>query len=313
MAEKRSRFERNIRVKPGQKKKRKRNLSKSSAFKISKSKPPIQNFLNDIYDEWGFEQFERGLPNQEIYRVKKQPMTELWFDKFGNQDIEVRIDAVDEEGYHTITFLANGPGCKQKMEQRKIDYLNKEKEKEERLEAKRLAERQKKIEKELLRFGHLRELAKELNIGSLYIIELRDEIRWKGAVEKAYPCDDYPPTDLHGAESRNFYVGITSKTPEERFCGSGENHMSSHPGKVYKHRLIQDPAPYTKSLAVLEKLTEEYGYRGISGGDAKDFRFEHYLAWSLYKIGHRTWGPKVEELKKLNMENRNWLGKEPFC
>lgn len=311
MAKKRSRFERNIRVTHGPKIQRKKRQSKGSNFSILKSKPPIQNYLSDIFDEWRFNQYKRGSPDKKVYRVKEQKITQL-FDKFGNHDIEVRIDAVDKEGYLTITFLANGPGCKQKMEKRKIDYLNKEKEKEDQLEAKRLAERQKKIDGELWRFDHLRELAKEHNIGSLYIIELRDKIRYTES-EKAYPCDDYPPTDLHGAESRNFYVGITSKTPEERFCGSGKNHISFHSGKVYKHRLIRDPAPYTKSLAALEKLTEEYGYRGIFGDDAKDFRFEHYLAWSLYKIGHRTWGPKVEELKDLNMENRNWLGKEPFC
>lgn len=312
MAKKHSRFERKRHATYGQNMGRKKRLSKGSTFSIQKSKPPIQDYLYPIFDEWRFDQSERGSPNQNVYRVIKEQKITLLFDKFGNKDIEVQIDAVDEEGYHTITFLTNGPGCKQKMEKRKIDYLNKEKEKKEQLEAKRLAERQKKIEKELWRFDHLRELAKEHNIGSLYIIELRDKIRDTES-EKAYPCDDYPPTDLHGAESRNFYVGITSKTPEERFCGSGKNHISFHSGKVYKHRLIRDPAPYTKSLAALEKLTEEYGYRGISGGDAKDFRFEHYLAWSLYKIGHRTWGPKVEELKDLNMENRNWLGKEPFC
>ena len=131
MAKKRSRFERNIRVTHGPKIQRKKRESKGSNFSILKSKPPIQNYLSDISDEWRFNQYERGSPDKKVYRVKEQKITQL-FDKFGNHDIEVGIDAVDEEGYLTITFLANGPGCKQKMGKRKIDYLNKEKEKEDR-------------------------------------------------------------------------------------------------------------------------------------------------------------------------------------
>jgi hypothetical protein len=53
-----------------------------------------------------------------------------------------------------------GPGCKQKMKKRNIDYLNKEKEKEDQLEAKRLAERQKKIDRELWRFDSSKRISK---------------------------------------------------------------------------------------------------------------------------------------------------------
>ena len=267
--------------------------------------PPKKNYFSDIFDEWRFNQFERGSPDKKVYRVKEQKIT-LLFDKFGNQDIEVRIDAVDKEGYHTITFLANGPGCKQKMEKRKIDYLNKEKEKEDLLEAIRLGERQKKIDGELWRFDHLRELAKEHKCASVYLIELDSKVR-NSASKKIYPGVNYPETELHGKESRNFYVGITSQTPEDRFSGPGKNHILSVTGKVRKYRKIKDDEPFIESLKQLEILINEFGYRDDTSSKNLDYRFEHYLAWALYKIGHRVWGPTMDEIEDLS-----WLGKEPF-
>ena len=306
MAKKRSRFERNIRVTHGPKIQRRKRQSKGSNFNILKSKPPIKNYLSDIFDEWRFNQYERGSPDKKVYRVKEQKITQL-FDEFGNHDIEVRIDAVDEEGYLTITFLANGPGCKQKMKKRNIDYLNKEKEKEDQLEAKRLAERQKKIDGELWRFDHLRELAKEHKCASVYLIELNSRVR-NSASEKIYPGVNYPETELHGKESRNFYVGITSQTPEDRFSGPGKNHISSVTGKVSKYRKIEDDEPFTESLEELEVLINEFGYRDDTSSKNLDYRFEHYLAWALYKIGHRVWGPAMKEVQG----DLSWLGKEPF-
>ena len=161
---------------------RKKRLSKSFAFGISRSKPPIENYLSEIYDKWRFNQFERGSPNQKVYRVREQKITQL-FDKFGNQDIEVRIDAVDEEGYLTIRFLANGAGCKQKMERQKTIFLQNEKEEDNRKEKERQKKRQEMIANEMERFGYLKELAKKHKCGSLYIIELDD--RFKSIIIKS--------------------------------------------------------------------------------------------------------------------------------
>ena len=76
--------------------------------------------------------------------------------------------------------------------------------------------------------------------------------------------------------------------------------------------MIRDEAPYRKSLASLSELTNQFGYENPGRKNRVDSsRFEHYVAWALYKCGYSTWGPKIEDLG-LIYQDLNWLGKEPY-
>ena len=82
--------------------------------------------------------------------------------------------------------------------------------------------------------------------------------------------------------------------------------------KVRKFRKITDEYPYGQSIEHMKSLTRKYGFER-SGGGKKSVKFEHYVAWALYKYGYRTWGPTLIELEENNIsKNREWLGEYPF-
>ena len=169
------------------------------------------------------------------------------------------------------------------------------------------------------RFGYIRDYCRERNIQSTYVIELGSSVVASKS-EPAYPNPErgFPKTDLHGKESRLFYVGRTGVSLEDRFHLGGANHMEKPTSKVRKHRLIKDPPPYKLSIESMRELTAKYGYENTTyehsdGKRRSDISslMEHYVAWALYRIGHMTWGPTAKELPGLYSEV-DWLGVYPY-
>ena len=184
---------------------------------------------------------------------------------------------------------------------------NEEREEREERERKKL-EFQKYPEK---RHDYIRQLGREKNYQTTYVIELDRTIRHSQS-ELAYPSASgiFPETRSHSMSSRCFYVGQTRYSAEERFHTANVNHMARPTGKVSKHRLIKDGPPYSRSIKSLNELTESYGFENPKTGIPSQ-KFEHYVAWALYKSGHRTWGPINRDLGKL-FQNGQWLGEYPF-
>ena len=159
-------------------------------------------------------------------------------------------------------------------------------------------------------------MGEEQNLMTAYIIELGQSVRASKS-ERAYPNEAFPELDAHGDESQCFYIGVTDQTIEDRFHAGRKNHMWNEKGKpkngvVRKHRRISDDPPYADSLSSMEELTELYGWENPGAeGRVRSFQLEHYVAWALYRCGHRTWGPKKDELDGP-LKNRAWLGRRPF-
>lgn len=161
------------------------------------------------------------------------------------------------------------------------------------------------------RFDYIKKLGKKKNYQTTYVIELGQTIM-QSQSERAYPSTDgmFPETRLHTFSSRCFYVGQTRYSAEERFHTANVNHMARSTGKVSKHRLIKDDPPYHRSVMSINELTESFGFENPNEGNQSD-KFEHYVAWALYKCGHRTWGPINSDLGR-NSQNGQWLGKDPY-
>tara|TARA_Y100000766_G_C18767946_1_gene536906 strand:- start:79 stop:819 length:741 start_codon:yes stop_codon:yes gene_type:complete len=161
------------------------------------------------------------------------------------------------------------------------------------------------------RYDYIRRLGREKNYQTTYVIELDRTIRGSQS-ELAYPSASgiFPDTGSHTMSSRCFYVGQTKYSAEKRFHTANVNHMARRSGKVSKHRLIKDGPPYSRSIKSLNELTESYGFENPKEGRQSQ-QFEHYVAWALYKSGHRTWGPINDDLPKL-FRNGQWLGEYPF-
>ena len=161
------------------------------------------------------------------------------------------------------------------------------------------------------RFEHIREMGLKMNRSTAYVIELKSSVKSSGS-ESAYPNKIFRATNKHGKNSRLFYVGKTYHTSEERFHLSRYNHMEKKTGVVRKHRLIRDEYPFVESLSSLRELTTLYGFEnpGLENRSASS-KFEHYVAWALYKCGHMTWGPKISELGRI-YQDLEWLGEEPY-
>jgi len=161
------------------------------------------------------------------------------------------------------------------------------------------------------RHDYIRKLGRAKNYQTTYVIELDRTIRHSQS-EPAYPSASgmFPETRSHTISSRCFYVGQTQYSAEERFHTANVNHMARRTGKVYKHRLIEDGPPYSRSIKSLNELTESYGFENPKTG-IQSQKFEHYVAWALYKCGHRTWGPINSDLGKL-FQNGQWLGEDQF-
>ena len=161
------------------------------------------------------------------------------------------------------------------------------------------------------RFEYIKKLGQKKNFQTTYVIEL-DRTILQSQSEPAYPCTNgiFPETKLHTLSSRCFYVGQTQYSAEERFHTANVNHMAKRTGKVPKHRLIKDGSPYYQSIKNLNELTESFGFENPKKGNQSD-KFEHYVAWALYKCGHRTWGPINRALGTL-YQNGQWLGEDPY-
>ena len=150
-----------------------------------------------------------------------------------------------------------------------------------------------------------KKLGEKLNCRTVYVIELRTSVL-SSSSQPSYPNKKFPIISEHNKNHRLFYVGKTFHSSEERFHTARINHMSKN-GVVKKHRMIRDESPYTESIKKLTELTKMFGYENHGRKDrVDDDRFEHYVAWALYKCGYSTWGPKVEDLDK-NYRNLNWL------
>jgi hypothetical protein len=161
-----------------------------------------------------------------------------------------------------------------------------------------------------LRFDYINKLGEELNCRTVYVIELRSSVLSSNS-KASYPNSKFVATSKHMEKHRLFYVGKTFHSSEERFHSARINHMSKN-GVVKKHRMIRDEEPYTESLTSLSVLTNQFGYENPGRKDRVDnSRFEHYVAWALYKCGYSTWGPKIEDLGRI-YQDLNWLGKEPY-
>ena len=161
------------------------------------------------------------------------------------------------------------------------------------------------------RFEYIKKLGLKMNYQTTYVIEL-DQTIMQSQSEPAYPSANgkFPETRLHTLSSRCFYVGQTRYSAEERFHTANVNHMAKKTGKVTKHRIIKDSPPYYESIKRINELTESFGFDNPKNGNQND-KFEHYVAWALYKYGHRTWGPKNSDLGR-NSQNGQWLGEDPY-
>tara|TARA_B000000460_G_C21379734_1_gene333315 strand:+ start:152 stop:682 length:531 start_codon:yes stop_codon:yes gene_type:complete len=167
------------------------------------------------------------------------------------------------------------------------------------------------------RFDHIKEMGREKNFQSVYIIELKTAAL-HNSFTRSYPnvSAGFPPSASHASTTtRCFYVGTTWHSLEDRFHRANSCHMYKKDGTrrkigmVPKHRLIEDDPPFQDSLNSLEQLTERYGHNN-PGGIAST-KFEHYVAWALYKKGHHVWGPKISELGKF-FQDLKWLGEDPY-
>ena len=161
------------------------------------------------------------------------------------------------------------------------------------------------------RFAYIRQLGREKNYQTTYVIELNSSIRNSRSVP-SYPLSSngFNDTKFDVKNSRCFYVGQTQYSAEERFHIANVNHMGRKTGKVSKHRLIKDNFPYTKSIKSLNELTELYGFENPKKG-VQSPQFEHYVAWALYMCGCRTWGPHISELGTRHQDLK-WLGEYPY-
>ena len=161
------------------------------------------------------------------------------------------------------------------------------------------------------RFEHIREIGINNNLWTVYVIELKSSVK-SSKSEPSYPNKIFGATEKHDRNSRLFYVGKTFHSSEERFHLARYNHMEKKTGVVRKPRLIRDEYPYTDSLSSLRELTSLYGFENPNlENRSASSRFEHYVAWALYKCGHMTWGPKISELGSV-YQNLEWLGEEPY-
>ena len=211
-----------------------------------------------------------------------------------------------------------------KKNEKETGHRETNKEREER-EEREERDRQKKLEFQKYperRFAWIKELGRTKGFQSTYVIELKPEIS-KSESEEAYPSKNlteessevdhgpFPQSEMFTDGSRCFYVGQTGHLIEERFYQSKHAHMKKK-RRVKKFRKITDEHPYVQSIEHMKSLTGEYGFERSRGGN-KSLKFEHYVAWALYKCGYRTWGPTVKELKKNNIStDREWLGEYPF-
>lgn len=300
---------------------------------------PMLKSIQEAIDEWAPE----SLNEQEtkLARIPKLSISiEQLIERLANRSIHCRI--TDDDDFFYCSFVSNRAGSGHKMrselevmrnreralnEKRfghyetnneRVQRLEREKAEAERKRKKRIFEarvNQMKIDFQSnphLRFKHIKELGDKHNFRTTYVIELSKSVT-SSAFQRSYPSIKFQENELHSPDSRCFYVGMTWHTKEERFHKANANHMwnkngGKKAGVVRKHRLINDSKPFEKSIKSLHKLTNKYGYENKQRkGRKKSDVFEHYVAYSLYMCGFRTWGPKFSDLTDMD-----WLGKYPY-
>jgi hypothetical protein len=325
-----------------------RNLKKvSTNFSWNKyqSDQKMLYTLEEVIDEWAPRNWSNEHPSIRIAKINNSGLRiESLINKLANRSIHCRI--IPNEDHFLCTFIGNGEDSNTRMRAMIDDILNQERTKSEREtgffetndERKiRLAKEKIAAEEEikrleygamlaemrnnfrsnpLARFDHIKELGDLYNFQTTYVIELNKSVI-SSNFEPAYPSKHFPVNDLHSQDSRCFYVGMTWHNMEERFHTANANHMWNKNGgykigAVRKHRLIEDSEPFVKSIVSLHKLTSEYGYQNDQRiNRVKSDKFEHYVAYTLYMCGFRTWGPKFSDLS-ANLADMSWLGEYPF-
>ncbi len=296
--------------------------------------------LDDAIEEWAPKNWTNESPNIRLARINNSNVSiEYLIHRFANRLIHCSI-RVDESFFH-CSFIGNGEGSDKRMaaeienirnqerikNQRETGFFETNQEQKQRIQREKTEaeEERKRLQFEamvsemkakfqsnpLSRFDNIKKLGKKKNYRTTYVIEL-DRTIMQSQSERAYPSTDgiFPETRLHTSSSRCFYVGQTWHSAEERFHTANVNHMAKTTGKVSKHRLIKDGPPYLKSVKSINELTESFGFENPKNGNQSD-NFEHYVAWALYKCGHRTWGPKNSDLGR-NYQNGQWLGEDPY-
>ena len=282
--------------------------------------------LPDIIEAWSPKPWTRELPVVRQFFVRKKWSIHSLHQQFGNRSIHCRIR--EHADHFVCDFVGNGDGAAKSMREAAEKLKDQERAKNQRAtgifetDEERVArENNESIAREFeqdpdKRFRLIRDLGELHNFASVYVIELRETVR-DSEFTPAYPSDDHPELSTHGPESRCFYVGTTWHTLEDRYHAGEKNHMwnaAGNPriGVVRRHRLIDDDHPFTRSMAHLKDLTNRYGWENKGHKDrTRSYQFEHYVAWALYKCGHRTWGPQFIELPGPK-QKAEWRGKAPY-
>ena len=282
--------------------------------------------IDELIEAWRPKNYTKAPPEERRFELKKKISVHELYTKLANRSIHCNVS--EREDHFVCTWIANGAGASEAM-RADAERLKDRERKSNHRETGLLETNQERKEREedeafvrdfdehpSKRFQWIKQMAEEQNLMTVYVIELGQSVRASQS-ERAYPSGAFPELDVHDDDSQCFYIGVTDQTIEDRFHAGRYNHMWNTEGKprigvVRKHRRIADGPPFADSLNSMEELTELYGWENPgSEGRVCSFQLEHYVAWALYRCGHRTWGPKKDELD-APLKNRSWLGRRPF-
>ena len=322
-----------------------KNISKDFLWNKSQSNQKVLHTLDEAIEEWAPKHWTNEPPSIRLARINNSNISiESLINRFANRLIHcsIRVD----ESFFQCSFVGNGEGSDKRMaaeievirnqertkNQRETGFLETNQEQKQRIQREKTEseEKRKRLQFEAMvsemktkfqsnphsRFDHIKELGDKNNFQTTYVIELSKSII-SSEFQRAYPSKEFAENELHSADSRCFYVGMTWHKMEERFHTARVNHMwnkygGQKAGVVRKHRLITDSKPFVKSIECLYELTSKYGYQNEQRQNRKKSdKFEHYVAYALYMCGFRTWGPKFSDLS-ANLSDMAWLGEYPF-
>lgn len=322
-----------------------KNVSKDFSWNKSQSNQKMLHTLDEAIEEWAPKNWTNEPPNIRLARINNSNISiDSLINRFANRLIHCSIKV--DESFFQCSFVGNGEGSDKRMateievirnqerikNQRETGFLETNQEQKQRIQREKTEaeEKRKRLQFEAMvsemkikfqsnphsRFDHIKELGDKNNFQTTYVIELSKSVIPSG-FQRAYPSKEFAENELHSADSRCFYVGMTWHKMEERFHTAGVNHMWNKYGRqkagvVRKHRLITDSEPFLNSIECLYELTSKYGYQNEQMQNRKKSdKFEHYVAYALYMCGFRTWGPKFSDLS-ANLSDMAWLGEYPF-
>lgn len=131
---------------------------------------------------------------------------------------------------------------------------------------------------------------------NIYVLRVKSREEWPGDKTKKadelrkFRSDKYPEIDVGATQRECVYVGLTTRTPENRWKAHIDGDQASG---IAKLKLLYSTSSFEECH---DGLNEKYGFYEVGWRDNgrprdKNLRLESWLGWALYKAGYWVWGP----------------------